>query len=298
MTFWAYMLHCNGGYFYTGHTDDLEQRMAEHASGQVPGFVHDHWPAKLVWSADFATRYEALAAERQIKGWSRNKKLALVRGDWERISALARGKKGRPSTGSGRTEGGDIAGSPGPIPPEPVNGRSLSLLPHPQSPSTAITSLHTSLLHVGDDLRVRYVVTGDIGVLAIPTPEDPGRADGLWRHTCFEAFLRHADGDYWEINLSPSRLWAAYRFSGYRAGMEPLEIAVPHLRCTSDPTALRLEAVLRLPRLKQEMRLNLAAVIEETSGRRSYWALAHPPGPPDFHHPDCFVLELPPAPAS
>ena len=64
MTFWAYMLHCNGGYFYTGHTDDLEHRMAQHASGQFPGFVRDHWPARLVWSAEFATRYEALSAER------------------------------------------------------------------------------------------------------------------------------------------------------------------------------------------------------------------------------------------
>ena len=104
MTFWAYMLHCNGGYFYTGHTDDLERRMGQHASGQVPGFVRDHWPAKLVWCADFATRYEALSAERQIKGWSRAKKMALIRGDWDRISTLAHGKRDSPSTSSGRTE--------------------------------------------------------------------------------------------------------------------------------------------------------------------------------------------------
>jgi len=103
MAFWAYMLHCRGGAFYTGHTDDLEKRIGEHQSGLVKGFTRDKLPVELVWSQDFPTRYEALAAERQIKGWSRAKKLALIRGDWERISALAKKKNG-PSTSSGRTE--------------------------------------------------------------------------------------------------------------------------------------------------------------------------------------------------
>ena len=102
MTFWTYMLHCRGGYLYVGHTDDLERRMGEHEQGAVAGFVSDHWPAKLVWSAEFPTRYEALAMERQLKGWSRAKKLALIRGDWDQISALAK-KKDSPSTSSGRT---------------------------------------------------------------------------------------------------------------------------------------------------------------------------------------------------
>ena len=78
MSFWAYMLHCRGGYFYTGHTEDLEARIAQHESGMLPGFASDHAPVKLVWSHEFETRYEALAAERQIKGWSRSKKLALI----------------------------------------------------------------------------------------------------------------------------------------------------------------------------------------------------------------------------
>jgi|CXWL01.1.fsa_nt_gi predicted GIY-YIG superfamily endonuclease len=99
MSFYAYMLHCRGGYFYVGHTDDLDLRMAQHASGHFPGFTRDHLPVKLVWCQDFPTRYEAISAERQIKGWSRAKKMALVRGDWEKISALARGK-GRASTSS------------------------------------------------------------------------------------------------------------------------------------------------------------------------------------------------------
>jgi predicted GIY-YIG superfamily endonuclease/proteasome lid subunit RPN8/RPN11 len=103
MSFWAYMLHCRGGKFYVGHTDDLERRVAQHKTGAVKGFTSDKLPVELVWSQDFPTRYEAIAAERQIKGWSRAKKLALIRGDWDRLSALAKSKNG-PSTSSGRTE--------------------------------------------------------------------------------------------------------------------------------------------------------------------------------------------------
>jgi len=102
MAFWAYLLHCRGGVFYTGHTDDLEHRMAEHKSGLLPGFTQNMHPLELVWSQEFPTRYEALAAERQIKGWSRRKKPALIRGDWDAISRRARSKS-CPSTSSGRT---------------------------------------------------------------------------------------------------------------------------------------------------------------------------------------------------
>jgi len=88
------MLHCNGGFFYTGHTDNLKRRIAQHESGEVPGFVRDHLPATLVWSEGFPSRIEALAAERRLKGWSRAKKLALIRGDWAEISRLAKEKAG------------------------------------------------------------------------------------------------------------------------------------------------------------------------------------------------------------
>ena len=105
MPFYTYLLHCSGGFFYTGHTDDLERRMAEHNSGLIPGFSRDHHPVKLVWSESFQTRAEALAIEARAKGWSRAKTLALIRGDWEEIRRL--GKKGRASTGSAQTDVGD-----------------------------------------------------------------------------------------------------------------------------------------------------------------------------------------------
>ncbi|ALJ14815.1 GIY-YIG nuclease family protein [Sphingopyxis macrogoltabida] len=103
MSFWAYMLHCRGGAFYTGHTDNLPYRIAQHEAGAIPGFTSDRLPIVLVWSQEFATRFEALEAERRIKGWSRAKKMALIRGDWDKISSLAKGKDG-PSTSSGQTE--------------------------------------------------------------------------------------------------------------------------------------------------------------------------------------------------
>jgi len=107
MGFWAYMLHCADRSFYVGHTDDLDARIGAHQSGLIPGYTSTRLPVTLVWSDEFPSRYEALQAERQIKGWSRMKKLALIRGDWSLISALARNsdKKKRASTGSARTEG-------------------------------------------------------------------------------------------------------------------------------------------------------------------------------------------------
>ena len=102
MSFWAYLLHCRGGYFYAGHTSDLETRLGQHQSGIVRGFASDHMPVELVWSQEFGTRIEALEAENRIKGWSRAKKMALIRGDWPAISRLAKAKDS-PSTCSGRT---------------------------------------------------------------------------------------------------------------------------------------------------------------------------------------------------
>jgi putative endonuclease len=94
VSFWTYMLHCNAGRFYVGHTDDLERRMAQHESAQIRGFTRDYLPVTLVWSDEFPSREEALAAERRIKSWSRAKKLALIRGEWGDVSRLAQGRAG------------------------------------------------------------------------------------------------------------------------------------------------------------------------------------------------------------
>jgi predicted GIY-YIG superfamily endonuclease len=111
MSFWTYMLHCADRSFYVGHTDDLDARIGAHQSGLIAGYTSTRLPVTLVWSDEFPSRYEALEAEQQIKGWGRAKKLALIRGDWDLISALARSteEKERASTGSARTGEGKPA---------------------------------------------------------------------------------------------------------------------------------------------------------------------------------------------
>ena len=151
-------------------------------------------------------------------------------------------------------------------------------------------------------LSLRYCVAGDISRLRLPPPAAPARADGLWRRTCFEAFLRASPGAaYYELNFAPSLQWAAYRFAGYRAGRRVVdEIETPRIEARRAADRYTLRVVLELdglPDLPGEAgwRLGLSAVIEDSGGETSYWALAHPPGGADFHHSDCFTHELPAA---
>jgi hypothetical protein len=149
------------------------------------------------------------------------------------------------------------------------------------------------------ELVFQYLLRGEMSRVRVPAAQPAAaRAEGLWKHTCFEAFMvDRAMPGYHELNFSPSREWAAYRFSGYREGMSPADVTAPpviDVRRFDD--RLELDATLRLASL-QEMRtlkLALTAVVEDDSGTLSYWALRHAPGKPDFHHTDGFVLELTP----
>jgi predicted GIY-YIG superfamily endonuclease len=87
------MLRCSDGSYYIGHTDNLKQRIGQHQSGALPGYTHSRRPVELVFSQEFSTREEALASERQIKGWTRAKKEALINGDWKQIQRLAWGTR-------------------------------------------------------------------------------------------------------------------------------------------------------------------------------------------------------------
>jgi len=93
MGFWVYILRCADNSYYTGHTDNLEKRIAEHQAGEIEGYTSTRLPVLLVFSQEFPSREEAKTCERQIKGWSRGKKEALLRGDWAEISRLGRSKK-------------------------------------------------------------------------------------------------------------------------------------------------------------------------------------------------------------
>lgn len=149
-------------------------------------------------------------------------------------------------------------------------------------------------------LDLAFFISGGTRDLYIPEHTWAGRADELWRHTCFEAFVRapKAKG-YFEFNFSPSTQWASYAFTDYRAGMRPAR-ELPDPRMDVRPGGEEFEMRISLELGRAELpttgpwRVGLAAVIEEANGRRSYWAIAHPPGEPDFHHADAFALNVPP----
>ena len=166
---------------------------------------------------------------------------------------------------------------------------------HPDSLCVAAIRIEADIARPRtDSLLLSYVVSGRISDLRIPPIVAAARADALWRHTCFEAFVRSsADPGYYEFNFSPSTQWAAYRFDTYRSGMRvATEIASPRIEVRSTAESYTLQAALAFDGLSLPWRLGLSAVLEETNGRKSYWALAHRPGKADFHHSDCFTLEF------
>jgi hypothetical protein len=202
----------------------------------------------------------------------------------------------------------------------------LSLTPHPDTPCGPLAGIEVEVARVRPlKLQLRYVLIGDCRKVRLKLREQD-RADPLWRHTCFEAFVRvGAEEGYLEYNLAPSGDFAAYRFQRYREGMAPAgEIGSSILDSQSraepldrerrallkragfdtlerfEPTFFSLKAELSFSNamglaVAQPWHVGLSVIVEEMNGRLSYWALAHPPGKPDFHDPACFALQLPAA---
>jgi hypothetical protein len=164
----------------------------------------------------------------------------------------------------------------------------LTLVCHPLTPCGAHCSVEARVERSGSALGLEYRVTGDIEALRMPPPSAPRRADDLWKHTCCELFVAHADPAYIEFNFSPSGEWAAYAFRDYRERIANADI-VPKVRAVRHEEGLTLEATVPL---SGKVKLGLSAVLEEKDGTLSYWALCHAPGKPDFHHPDAFAFEI------
>lgn len=171
---------------------------------------------------------------------------------------------------------------------------------HPETPSQAVRDIHVRVHKVeGGALALTFTLVGDVAHLRIPPLQSPRRADRLWQHTCCEAFVAvQGTPAYYEFNFAPSTEWAVYAFRAYREG-GPLaeEDLAPGIAVRNGADRLELDAILRLDRLplllpSARLRLALAAVVEETDGRLSYWALKHAPGKPDFHQAEGFALEL------
>lgn len=175
------------------------------------------------------------------------------------------------------------------------------LCPHPACTAPMHLSVSATILRneVGD-LLLSYRVHGDLAKIIIPEPVPVTAVpcDGLWQHTCCEAFIATAhDVDYREFNLSPSGQWAAYRFSDYRQ-IDPQyrPSTVPRISCQKGIEDFQLDAHLpSLPFPRQQILImGLSVVIEAANGSKSYWALDHAGSQPDFHHRQSFTLTLPP----
>ena len=181
-----------------------------------------------------------------------------------------------------------------------IDMSSAVLTSHPSTPNDDVRRLEVQLRTEEPDILVfRYSLVADMSRVRVPLPGVGGRADALWKHTCFEAFVAAADAPgYHEFNFSPSLDWAVYRFSAYREGMSPAEIGrTPEISVRRGEDGLELMSAVRIGDLADlrdvgRLRLALAAVIEDEDGRLSFWGLRHAHGKPDFHHPDGFALEV------
>lgn len=175
----------------------------------------------------------------------------------------------------------------------------FDLLPHPHSPPGEppfrvwVTVDHAARLGPVATTNMWFGVGAPAARFVVPEVAEPVRTDGLWSTTCFEAFIKDAGQDaYQEWNFAPSGQWAAYDFATYRAGMAESEVvAPPYVRLEDNFTWWALGATIAVP-ADRDWQLGLSAVLEEQDGTKSYWALAHGPGKPDFHHADCFAARL------
>lgn len=177
------------------------------------------------------------------------------------------------------------------------SGFTYLLHPFPVGAHAPDVQVHVTLAGTtSGELRLAYLMTGDLTNLKIPASVSTAAADGLWQHTCFEAFIAaRGDAAYHEFNFSPSGQWAMYRFDAYRTrDITWSAPAPPVVRWRSQTNRLALDAVLEtghLPPLGyvRSWDVGLAAVVESSSGRLSYWALSHPTERPDFHDRRAFL---------
>jgi hypothetical protein len=171
----------------------------------------------------------------------------------------------------------------------------VQLIPHPATPCPEVDSIEVRLLAEAQHVRLEYRIEGRVDRLAVPAPCAGTRVDGLWQHTCGEAFIgRRGASSYREFNFAPSRSWAAYDFSDTRRRIADPPVDDPVIETQS--TASGLHVAVRIARqdlgASGACELGLSAVVETLDGRLSYWALRHPSPQPDFHHRAAFALPL------
>lgn len=175
----------------------------------------------------------------------------------------------------------------------------VCFLPIKDSHLASLTIDAEMTLAPAQGLRLRYELTGDLTRIRIPAPEPPGAQDGLWQHTCFEAFIAvQGEAGYREFNFSPSGQWAACAFSDYRLRKTWMIGQAPIISVARASDSLVLEAYLAATDLPpatagKSLQIGLSAVVESNDGSLSYWALHHPSAHPDFHDKKGFTCSLP-----
>lgn len=173
----------------------------------------------------------------------------------------------------------------------------LVLLCHPLRPDAVVRRIEvTARFADSGALALSYRVHGDPAALCLPAPLPPAPADGLWQHTCCEAFLAAVDAAaYREFNFSPAGTWANYAFSAYRQ-RDPDFVAgaVPQISFFRRVDGFQLDALLppSLLPAAEVLQIGLTTVVEALDGSKSYWALAHAAAQPDFHLRQSFTLTL------
>ena len=188
-----------------------------------------------------------------------------------------------------------------PAPPASSSPRSIDLVCHPATPSLVPMAVEVQWAVLpqngGWALQLTYTVSGDIQRLRLPKVAVSGPADGLWAHTCFEAFVSEpGSAAYRELNFSPSTQWAHYRFVKERVrdqGPVPLAPMVQAPEVVGDRCVLAA-TVAAVP-LSSNAADNLfapTAVLENNDGQRSYWAARHPSAQPDFHNRAGWAIPL------
>lgn len=168
-----------------------------------------------------------------------------------------------------------------------------SLVAHPEFPPINVRGITSRITPDGEWLRLRWRIDGAQS-LVVPPFGGKGRADGLWKTTCFELFLQKpGETGYVELNLSPSERWNAYDFVTYRDGMDlrPFPREPSCAMRKREALAIFDAAVPARALPTAPWQFNMTVVLEEEGGVKSYWALAHGAGAPDFHDATCFVGE-------
>ena len=176
--------------------------------------------------------------------------------------------------------------------------QNAELVLHPATQGGSVSGIAVAIERADAEVRLSYRLEGDIARLRLPEPAEAMRADSLWQHSCFEAFLRPDGGErYYEFNFAPSSSWAAYGFAARRGERESPELAAPAIACRRDAGSFEMTVRLPidgLPELAQAAAIDagISAVVEDARGLLTYWALAHASREPDFHDPATFRLRL------